>query len=102
MNNCEYVAANLSAEEILCQTAEEAAELAQAALKLRRVGVGTTPVDRDTALANLEEEVADVLACLDVLDETNLIHYEKVWQIQAQKMKRWRERVENGQKLGSP
>ena len=31
-----YIASRLSREDILCQLAEEAAELAQAALKLRR------------------------------------------------------------------
>ena len=33
----EYIREQLSKEELLCQLAEEASELAQAALKLRRV-----------------------------------------------------------------
>lgn len=49
MNNLEYIAANLSDEDILCQIAEEAAELAQATLKLRRAITQTnpTPVSAD-------------------------------------------------------
>lgn len=48
--------------ELLALLAEEASELAQAALKLRRVYDGTnpTPVTEEEALANLKEEMADV------------------------------------------
>ena len=51
MTDLEYIAENLSDEDILCQIAEEAAELAQAALKLRRAMTGTnpTPVTVDEA-----------------------------------------------------
>ena len=38
MTDIEYIASKLSREDILCQLAEEASELAQAALKLRRPG----------------------------------------------------------------
>ena len=62
MTDLEYIAANLSEEDILCQISEEAAELAQAALKLRRAITGTnpTPVSGDEALHNLYEESIDV------------------------------------------
>lgn len=55
--------------EILCQLAEEAAELAKAALKLRRAidGCNPTPVTREEAEKKLEEEIADVEVCLNVL-----------------------------------
>ena len=51
MTDLEYIAENLSEEDILCQLAEEAAELAQAALKLRRAITGTnpTPASEDEA-----------------------------------------------------
>lgn len=63
MNELEYIAANLSAEDILCQIAEEAAELAKAALKLRRALTGTnpTPVGAIEAMLNLIEEYGDVI-----------------------------------------
>lgn len=56
--------------EILAQLAEEASELAQAALKLRRVldGTNPTPVSREIAEANLIEEYGDVVCCMRELD----------------------------------
>ena len=56
--------------ELLAQLAEEATELAQAALKLRRVvdGKNPTPVTYDDALENLHEEIADVFLVIDVLE----------------------------------
>lgn len=67
----------LSSKEILCQLAEEAAELSQAALKLRRAidGQNPTPKTYDECKVRLCEEVADVLVCLedtDLLDGTDL------------------------------
>ena len=55
--------------ELLCQLAEEASELAQAALKLRRVYDRTnpTPVPKEDALKHLYEEIADVWLTLKVL-----------------------------------
>lgn len=65
----EYIREQLSQEELLCQLAEEASELAQAALKLRRVydGSNPTPVKRSEAFDNLKEEIADVELVLMVL-----------------------------------
>lgn len=56
----------LSEAEILAQLAEEASELAQAALKLRRVlnGKNPTPVTAEQAIANLIEEYGDVVCCM--------------------------------------
>ena len=52
-------------EEILAQLAEEAAELSQAALKLRRVidGTNPTPKTREDAFGSLIEEYSDVVSC---------------------------------------
>lgn len=62
MTDIEYIASRLNREDILCQLAEEASELAQAALKLRRVITGTnpTPISYDKAYDSLIEEIADV------------------------------------------
>lgn len=56
----------LPREEILAQLAEEASELAQAALKLRRALDGTNPTPKSVAECeeNLLEEWADVDLCL--------------------------------------
>jgi NTP pyrophosphatase (non-canonical NTP hydrolase) len=59
----------LSDAELLAQLAEEASELAHAALKLRRVrdGKNYTPVTFQEAYDQLKEEVSDVMLCLEVL-----------------------------------
>ncbi len=71
MTDIEYIASKLSREDILCQLAEEAAELSQAALKLRRVITGTnpTPVSESTATDDLFEELADVAVARKVYFE---------------------------------
>lgn len=68
MNNLEYIAANLSDEDILCQISEEAAELAKAALKLRRAITQTnpTPVTADEAVENIIEEYADTIGAFAI------------------------------------
>ena len=73
MTDLEYIAETLSEEDILCQLAEEAAELAQAALKLRRAIAGTnpTPASEDEALHNLYEEIIDVSLAEKVYFEKN-------------------------------
>lgn len=57
-------------DEAWAQLAEEASELAHAALKMRRVdnSKNPTPIDANEALDNVFEEVNDLLATLDVLD----------------------------------
>ena len=63
--------------EILAQLAEEASELAQAALKLRRAldGTNPTPKNVEECLENIQEEMADDF-CLS----------NHVWQVRR---KRW-------------
>lgn len=59
----------LTRPEQLAGLAEEATELAHAALKLRRAidQSNPTPVTVEDATANLLEEIGDVLLCLEVL-----------------------------------
>ena len=54
----------ITGDELLRQTAEEAAELAQAALKVIRAAKGTTPLDGEDAVDMLVEEIADVQNCI--------------------------------------
>lgn len=92
--NCLAVQSMLGREELLAQTAEECAELAKAALKLRRVidGRNPTPVTMEEALDNLEEETADVLGCMMLLEPD----WAKLESRIRFKMKRWRSRLEKG------
>lgn len=77
--------------ELLAGLAEEASELAQAALKLRRVYDGTnpTPVKEEDAQERLYEEMADVKLYCSMLS-VNPEYISKVMQF---KQKRWEERL---------
>jgi NTP pyrophosphatase (non-canonical NTP hydrolase) len=99
----EYIREQLSQEELLCQLAEEASELAQAALKLRRVydGSNPTPIKRSEAFDNLKEEIADVELVLMVLGyDRSMLISEKYKRMDA-KLIRWANRLkerENNEK----
>ena len=90
--------------EILAQLAEEASELAQAALKLRRALDGTNPTPKSVAEceANLMEELADtsnaVTALCDAWFEDALDSECEFWdaeqEIEYAKYKRWLSRLE--------
>lgn len=69
MNEVEYIKATLNESERLLALAEEASELVQAALKLRRVreGRNPSPTTEQEAAASMIEEYGDVLNCIEVL-----------------------------------
>lgn len=75
----------------LIQLAEEAAELAQAAIKLTRALNGQTPVSEKAARDHLVEEIADVNVCVDAL----AIDGRKVRQTARRKAARWEARLED-------
>jgi NTP pyrophosphatase (non-canonical NTP hydrolase) len=94
----QYIVDCLSTEELLAQLAEEASELAHAALKLRRVEDGTnpTPVPKEDAIKNILEEIADVSLVINLLgfntDRNEVICRE----IMTQKADRWAQRLDWG------
>ena len=94
MNTYQFIRERVPKEELLALLAEEATELAQAALKLRRVYDGTnpTPVTHDVSYDNLKEEIADVMLVIDVLG-VGRDHMERCM-IQANKLSRWVRRLE--------
>lgn len=65
----EYVKANVAKPELLAGLAEEATELAQAALKYRRAltGDNPTPVPPEEALRALQIELGDVMLYVFIL-----------------------------------
>ena len=77
--------------ELLSGLAEECCELAQAALKLRRVfdGSNPTPQSEEKAIENLWEEIADVNLYLAHMD----FPLGTVSEIMQAKQKRWEERL---------
>ena len=87
----------LTRDTLLCQLAEEAAELAQAALKERRTltNENPTPKTYQNAHTDLLEEVADVYVSLGEL--LNLLDWEIVTHTRAEKEKRWIERLKEAE-----
>ena len=103
MTDLEYIAENLSEEDILCQIAEEAAELAQAALKLRRAITQTnpTPVTVEKAADDLMEEYGDtVVAYVAYSIKRDLIDrkYVDILEKSNTKYSRWAQRIKEGKK----
>lgn len=88
----------LSEGELFAQLAEEASELAKAALKLRRVldKTNPTPVSLGEAQDNMVEEIADVLLCLHVMgydpDSTKYLF------MMQDKAEQWVKRLEDARK----
>jgi len=83
----------LPMDEIYAQGAEEAAELAQAFLKLRRAltGLNPTPVTVDDAWQDLMEEIADVMVCIN---QINGVNWAYISEIMTRKLGRWEGRLE--------
>lgn len=92
------IPAQVPTEELLAGLAEEAAELAKAALKFRRAITqkNPTPVTVDKAWAMLEEEVADTLLILGVLGVVETVGgaSKRCEQITQLKIDRWVNRLE--------
>lgn len=88
----ERIGLRLGEPELLAQMAEEAAELAQAALKLRRAitNINTTIKGEDECRQSLIEEYTDVIHCALVLGMDADLE-----QIQ-QKTERWKKRLQIG------
>lgn len=103
MTDLEYIAANLSDEDILCQIAEEASELAKAALKLRRAMTRTnpTPMSMEEAEKNLIEEYGDsVVACVAYFMKHDFIDrkYADGLEHSNAKCSRWAKRIKESKK----
>lgn len=96
MKNLRKVCEHLDAPELLAQLAEEAGELTQAALKLRRAATGTnpTPCPPSKAMSDLMEEIADVLNCIDAVEYSLELDQDQILQIMESKRARWANRLE--------
>lgn len=94
----QYIVDCLPTEELLAQLAEETSELAQAALKLRRVEDGTNParISKEDAIKNLLEEIADVNLSIHLLGFDNAKSEEICQEIMAEKTDRWADSLDWG------
>ena len=91
-----FIKRKVPVEELLTGLAEEAAELAQAALKLRRTfnGVNPTPISEEQAMERLYEEIADVKLYVSLLD----VNPQYISEVMQHKLSRWRDRIEERDK----
>lgn len=89
-DNIQYVINRVPMVALYEQMAEEAVELAHAALKLARIarGENPTPVTLYEATGNLVEELADLALVVEV------IGYGPDPELMEDKLRRWRERLE--------
>lgn len=97
MTPIDTVREHLDQDELLAQLAEEATELAQAALKLRRAysGINPTPVTRRAAYNALLEELADVYVCIHAMRLDDCETLSMVQRVANEKMDRWAARLED-------
>ena len=81
---------------MLEQCAEECSELAHACLKMARWirDENPTPVDFETAEANLLEEMADVYLCIHELATSRKGGVGMILDIRKDKLERWEKRIE--------
>lgn len=97
----------LPQDEILAQIAEEHAEAAQAALKLRRAIDRTNPTPKtlQECWENLKEEIGDVLNCIDTLNDGDPRRYaafmSECRELSYRKKARWLGRLEGRPERGS-
>lgn len=91
-----YVTQHLSDPALLGALAEEAAELAAAALKYQRILMdeSPTPVSRADAVEALIEEIGDTLCCVDAISFPLLLCYSSDIRPKAEeKALRWADRI---------
>lgn len=92
-----FIREQLSPADQFGQVAEEAVELAHAAMKMQRIlnGTNPTPVTEKEALGKVMEEICDLYNALEVLKLDVSLKYEG---IRKKKMARWVERIQKGVK----
>lgn len=93
----------LTTPDLLCQLAEEASELAQAALKLKRAMEGTnpTPMSVEECVENMDEEIADVSLLLYPRRSTKREHMLAQSRVVQRKVERWLKRLEEAEGGGT-
>lgn len=92
-----FIREQLSSADQFAQLAEEAVELAHAAMKMQRIlnGTNPTPVTEKEAMGKVMEEICDLHNALEVLKLDVNLKYEG---IRKKKMARWVERIRKGGK----
>lgn len=92
----EFVCENISNVDAATQMIEECSELQQALTKYLRLTVGNNPPKEKDLLKvmdNAEEECADVLVAMKVINMFQIIDMCEVEKIASAKLKRWADRL---------
>ena len=81
---------------LLEQAAEECNELSHACLKMARKmrGENPTPKTMEEIRADITEEIADVLLCIEYLDDAGIFDSHAIEGIMTEKQMRWIRRLE--------
>lgn len=84
------------------QCGEESTELAQACLKMARKlrGENPTPKTIEELSSSLVDEMADVLVCIDILLDNNVVSNQDVMHRMLDKHIRWTTRLEEEKSKG--
>ena len=92
-----YVREQVAPADLFGQLAEEAVEVAHAAMKMQRILTGTNPtlVTEKEAMGKVMEEICDLYNALEVLKLDVNLRYE---QIRKKKLARWVDRLKKGGK----
>ena len=95
-----FIRDQLSTADQFAQVAEEAVELAHAAMKMQRILTGTnpTPVTEKEAMGKVKEEICDLYNALEVLKLDVNMKYDS---IRKKKMTRWVERIKKEAKTNA-
>ena len=91
IQDIQYIREHIAVGEILAQLSEEADEVAQAALKLRRTlsSANPTPVTTEEAYQDLLEELGDVSLCLNILEMNQPQDLLIIQKTMVRKAERW-------------
>ena len=104
MSDLSFIQDNTTPPERAAMLAEECCELAHAALKCRRImdpGGSPTPVNVMNANVKLQEEIADVILCLQVCGYDITIQSQHINNVMDKKKKRWESRIHSAMKKRS-
>lgn len=90
----DYIRSRVPEAEVYASLAEEAAEIAQAALKCRRTMVegNPTPISKGTAHTEFLVELGDVMTCLEVLG-IDVSTNPTIQTVKNSKLERWADRI---------
>lgn len=102
--SAEYILNSFYPPTFLCQLAEEASELAQAALKVNRILCGTNRPAKswDDCFGGLIEEIADVQVVASIIISQMEIDRDEIEKIMEAKLERWAERIKKEKEHPAP